>query len=268
MTEQNLRENDFWQSLKVQLRVIEALVMREVLTRYGRENLGFLWLFFEPILFCAAVALSWTLIRDKGAHTELSVPAFALTGYCSVLLWRHAANRCSAAVAPNMNLLFHRNVRVIDLYLSRLILEILSVTTAFLVLTLLFAALGFCELPRYPIYAIQGWLLLIFFSIGLGLVVGCLSAHYEGFARFWQVSIFVFFPLSGAIFMVDWLPTAVRDAVLWVPTVHATELLRHGFYGDAVQTWEQPGYLAFCGLGLLLAGLALVRIHDRRIMPE
>ena len=31
-------------SATIQLRVIHALVMREVLTRYGRHNIGFLWL--------------------------------------------------------------------------------------------------------------------------------------------------------------------------------------------------------------------------------
>ena len=32
-------------SLRVQRRVIGALFMREALTRYGRHNIGFLWLF-------------------------------------------------------------------------------------------------------------------------------------------------------------------------------------------------------------------------------
>ena len=33
----------FMDSLKVQLRILWALFMREVLTRYGRHNIGFLW---------------------------------------------------------------------------------------------------------------------------------------------------------------------------------------------------------------------------------
>ena len=32
-------------SWRIQRRVIWALVMREILTRYGRHNIGFLWLF-------------------------------------------------------------------------------------------------------------------------------------------------------------------------------------------------------------------------------
>ena len=32
------------------LQVVWALILREILTRYGRHNIGFLWLFVEPML--------------------------------------------------------------------------------------------------------------------------------------------------------------------------------------------------------------------------
>lgn len=32
-------------SFQIQLRVVGALLMREILTRYGRHNIGFLWVF-------------------------------------------------------------------------------------------------------------------------------------------------------------------------------------------------------------------------------
>jgi len=41
----------FLQSLGIQRRVLYALTMREVITRFGRENLGVLWLVGEPMLF-------------------------------------------------------------------------------------------------------------------------------------------------------------------------------------------------------------------------
>jgi capsular polysaccharide transport system permease protein len=35
--------NDLWRSLVIQARVVGALVMREIITRYGRHNIGFMW---------------------------------------------------------------------------------------------------------------------------------------------------------------------------------------------------------------------------------
>ena len=42
------RLSDAW---RVERRVIWALMLREMMTRYGRHNIGFLWLFAEPMLF-------------------------------------------------------------------------------------------------------------------------------------------------------------------------------------------------------------------------
>lgn len=41
----------------LQVRVIGALLMREIHTRYGRESIGHLWVIGEPMLFCVGVAI-------------------------------------------------------------------------------------------------------------------------------------------------------------------------------------------------------------------
>ena len=46
--------------------------------------------------------------------------------------------------------------------------------------------------------------------------------------------------ISGVFFMVDWLPASVRELILWVPMVHGNEMVRHGFFGSVVTTYENP----------------------------
>ena len=43
-------------ALGVQMNVIGALIMRELHTRFGRDNIGYLWVFAEPMLLAIAVA--------------------------------------------------------------------------------------------------------------------------------------------------------------------------------------------------------------------
>jgi len=51
-------------SFRIQLRVIGALLMRDVLTRFGRHNIGFMWMFVEPmILYCLSVNVQ---IAERG----------------------------------------------------------------------------------------------------------------------------------------------------------------------------------------------------------
>ncbi|OSI13639.1 sugar ABC transporter permease, partial [Neisseria dumasiana] len=52
-----LHETTFWESLAIQKRVVGALLMREIITRYGRNNIGFLWLFVEPLLMTVLIVM-------------------------------------------------------------------------------------------------------------------------------------------------------------------------------------------------------------------
>ncbi|MEG2974628.1 MAG: capsule polysaccharide export ABC transporter permease, partial [Comamonas sp.] len=101
--------------------------MREVLTRFGRHNIGFLWLFVEPMLFTLGVTTLWTL-ADMAHGSSLPIVAFALTGYSSVLLWRNMPSRCIGAVGPNLALMYHRHVKVVDIFAARLLLEVAGAT--------------------------------------------------------------------------------------------------------------------------------------------
>ena len=55
------------QSFVIQMRVIWALTIRELMTRYGRHNIGFLWLFVEPMMFTVGVTALWFLIGANHA---------------------------------------------------------------------------------------------------------------------------------------------------------------------------------------------------------
>ena len=262
-----LPETPFRHSLAIQMRVIGALIMREVITRYGRHNIGFLWLFLEPMLFTLGITTLWTLI--KATHgTNLPITAFAVTGYSTLLLWRNCSNRAVKAIEVNLALMYHRNVRVFDLLAARLILEIVGATGSVIVLTTVFTALGWMDAPADILTAIIGWVLLAWFAFALSLIVGAVSERSEVVERVWHVITYLMFPLSGAAFMVNWLPTAWQGLILWVPMVHGTEMLRHGYFGSAVHTHEDPFYLIVVNSVMLLLGLALIRETGRRVEPE
>lgn len=55
-------------ALQSHSRVVGALMMRELITRFGRDGLGFLWLVGEPLLFCLGVLGLWALIRPEYEH--------------------------------------------------------------------------------------------------------------------------------------------------------------------------------------------------------
>lgn len=261
------QSRSFLHSLNIQTRVTHALLMREVITRYGRHNIGFLWLFLEPMLFTMGITIIWTLSNLKH-EANIPITAFAVTGYSSILLWRNCSGRVIKAIEANLSLMHHRNVRVLDIFSSRIILEISGATTSMIALTILFTTLGWMSLPADILTTIEGWLLLAWFAFSLGLVIGSISEMSEIIERIWHIFTYLMFPLSGAGFMVDWFPKSAQEFLLWIPMVHGTEMIRHGFFGNTVPTHEDPVYLILFNTSLTLIGLALVKETGQRVEPE
>lgn len=254
-------------SFAIQRRVIWALVLREILTRYGRHNIGFLWLFVEPMLFTLGVTALWTAAQATHG-SDLPIVAFAITGYSSVLLWRNMPFRCIAALTPNLSLLYHRNVRPIDIYVARLLLEAAGVTMSFVFLTIFFGFIGWLEMPEDTLKIAAAWAMLAWFGVGMALFLGALSETSELIEKLWHPLSYILFPLSGAAFLVDALPRAAQDVVLWLPMVHGVEFLREGYFGSQITAHYDLTYMALVNSALTILGLAKLSAVSRSVVPE
>jgi ABC-type polysaccharide/polyol phosphate export permease len=251
----------------IQGRVIGALLMREILTRYGRHNIGFLWLFVEPMLFTLGVTALWTITR--AAHgNAIPITAFALTGYSTVLLWRNMPGRCISAVEPNRSLLYHRHVRLLDILASRLLLEFGGATISFLVLSLLFIALGMIDPPEDLLTVIAGWSVLALFGAALALMLGGLAINNEIIEKLWHPVSYLTFPLSGAAYMVDALPRGVQPLALTLPMVNCVEMLRDGYFGRQAHAHYDMGYVLAVTVVMLAFALVTLRLKSRTIAVD
>ena len=257
----------FRSPFRIQLHVLWALILREIMTRYGRHNIGFLWLFVEPMLFTLGVTALWTL---TGLHhgSDLPITAFALTGYSAVLLWRNMPGRCVGALAPNSVLMYHRNVKVIDIFLSRLLLEAAGATMSFSILGILFIAIDWVPFPEDVLKILEGWLLTAWFGASLAILLGAWSEQAEMVEKVWHPTAYLLFPLSGAAFLVDSLPPQAQKAILWLPMVHGTEMIRDGFFGSKIRAHYDASYMILVCMVLSLMALALERKTSRTYTVE
>lgn len=252
----------FAQSLSIQKRVIGALLRREMLTRYGRNNIGFLWLFVEPMLFTLVMTAIWS-VRRTGM--DIPVAAFAITGYPVAMIWRNCVSRGKKAITPNSTLLYHRNVRVLDIFASRVILEIAGAVASFSFLVVLFIYLDWIMPPEDLLKILYGLLFMSWFGAALALVIGAAAERSEVVDRLWAPFSFFLFISSGVFFLVDWLPPIAQKYILWLPMVHGIELVRDGYFGRLFHAHYDIAYLFFWCLFLSFAGLALVRSAGRRV---
>jgi ABC-2 type transport system permease protein/capsular polysaccharide transport system permease protein len=176
--------------------------------------------------------------------------------------------RCIGAIEPNLALMYHRNVRVIDVFLARLLLEAGGATISFIALSLFYIYIGWLEPPEDILTIVEGWLLLGWFGAALAMLMGALAEKSELVERLWHPASYIMFPLSGAAFMVDALPPAVRDYALYVPMVNGVELVREGYFGNHIRVhYDLPYLVGFC-IALSVLALTQVAVVNQEITPE
>ena len=262
-------QTTFLNSLKVQIRVIKALSKRDILSRFGREGLGFLWIILEPAMFTVGVAVLFTFFMShEGRNSNIPVAAFALTGYSTIMLWRGMTGRLLGAVKSNKGLLYHRNVKVIDLCFSRALIETVACGTSLVFVTFIFLSLGIISVPDDPLKAFFGFFFYAWFSFNIACIFAYAFSVSEVVERISHVALYLAIPLMGGFYMVSWMPDNVQQFLLMSPLVNAIELLREGFFGTNSGAQYSISYLIEVNLPLTLLGLILLRKIKRQLIDS
>lgn len=248
---------DFCRSLGIQKHVVGALIMRELYTRFGRENLGFLWIVGEPLMFCVGVSVMWSAIHS--AEHGIGIVAFVITGYNPLTLWRHCVNRSLKAFESNGSLLFHRQVTTLDIITARLCTEFYGSTVSFILTAGGAMMLGLMKPPQDIGLVYMGWFFVMFFSASCALLFAGLSEMNEVLEKVMPVTTYLAIPLSGAFVMVDWVPANFQKYLLLSPSVNAVEMIRGGLFGPTCRPHYDMVFTAWTSALLLLAGIYAVR---------
>ncbi len=255
------------EGLRIQTRVIGALMMRELHTRYGRENIGYLWLILEPLFLATAVGLIHARAPNHFGGDIKPVPA-ALIGYCNFMTFRSMLSRAEGALESNVSLFYHRTITPFDVLLARGLLEQAGTLLAFCVLMGLAVATGIANLPERPLIYGLGVLAMFLLSWGFSMVVCAITHERRSLGRIIHPIIYVLMPLSGAFFTMHALPRQVRDILLTIPLAHCYEIMRYGWFKSAKSFYIDLAYLSAWILGLILLGLLLLSVARKRIqMP-
>lgn len=248
-------------------RIVWALLLRELSTRYGRDDIGFLWLIAEPLIFAGAVSIMWSIIKPPFEHGIRIVP-FVVTGYMPLILIRQTAGYIVNAVKSNQALLYHRQISPLHLFVARFGVEFVGVSLSFIVIVLVMIMLGLMNSPLNILLVFGGWFLLGWIAFGIATIMGALSEIYDFVERFVQVITYIVIPLSGSFYMAAWIAPQFRRWVMVLPFIHCVEMIRGGFFGEFVKTYFDIPYVMAWGAGLTLLGLALVQFVRGRVEVE
>lgn len=251
----------------IQTRVIGALLIRELITRFGRENIGFLWVMVEPLLFAVLVGLVWYFMKGPEEH-GISVVAFVVTGYIPMVLFRNSVNRALGCLKGNAGLMYHRQVTIFDLVFVRVFIEFVGHVLAYLFIGTVLMWLGIFPVPSDIFLILVGFSYYFFFTLAITTIVAPLSEVSELLEKIMPVTTYLMIPFSGTFNMMSWLSPAVREVILYSPPANAMEMMRAGVFGDLVTPYYTYLYpLKFSAIALLL-GLILCRMVRKTLVVE
>ncbi len=253
----------FLKALTIQWRVVGALIMRELHTRYGRDNIGYLWLIGEPLMLGGVIAV---LHQSGAGHGGGVSPAvFAMVGYTVFILFRSTVNRSEGAIDSNVPLLYHRMVTVLDFTIARGFLELAGTIIAFLILFSFCWLIGIADLPPRPLVLLAGIGYVFWISFGVSMIITGGTYHRKLAERFVHPFTYFQIPFSAAFFEMKSVPEPFRSYLLFSPLPHAFEIVRFGAFEDMSTEYFDLRYLTGVCLVLTLLGLIAMKSVKHRV---
>jgi capsular polysaccharide transport system permease protein len=255
------------QGWNIQVRVIGALMIRELTTRFGRENIGFLWIMVEPLLFAVLVGVLWRVMKGP-FEFGIDIVAFTVSGYIPLVLFRSSVNRGVKTFTANGGLLYHRQVTILDLLLVRFLIELIGHMMAYLFIGLVLGVFGIFPVPYDLGFMLLGGFYFALFSFAVMLVVAPLSEFSETVEKVVPITTYLMVPFSGAFFLVSSLAPEAARIALYSPPVHGMEMMRYGLFGPSIDPrFDYVSPLIFC-IPCMVLGLLLCRLVRKRLVIE
>jgi len=250
--------------LRVQGNVIGALLMRELHTRYGRDNVGYLWMFLEPMTLASAVSL---LHAGSKSHygSDIRMVPFAMLGYSIFIMLRGMVGRAEGALESNTPLLYHRSVTIFDMLFSRALLEGAGTFVTYIVLMTFAVIFDLSDPPARLLDIIIGVGLMFWFSFGIAMVICALTHENRLAGRLVHPVLYITMPLSGAFFQLSWIPEPYQGWLWWSPLMQIFEELRYGQFDSATNKFVSLPYIVSWCLLLTYAGLVSIKIVRRHV---
>ncbi|MEL7466002.1 MAG: ABC transporter permease [Pseudomonadota bacterium] len=248
----------------VGLRVLAALILREMMTRYGRSAGGYIWALIEPVAFIIIFSAIFSSIAHDPPLGE-NFPLFFATGVVTFAFYRDVQEVVSGSFTFNKQLFTYPQVTVLYAVAARLLLQLL---TLFATSTIIMV--GIILIFDIRVNVDLGLILLGIFSATLsGLAVGLVNCIafvvWPTWQRFFNIFNRPLFLISGVFFIPENLPPEIRDIITLNPIAHQIGLVRSGFYATYDPDYISYVYLFGSAIVVSVAGLALLLKYEGRL---
>lgn len=255
-----------FEGIKVQKRVVWALMLRETKTLFGKHKLGYLWAVINASF---QVGVFWVIREVAGFYPPhgMSTPVFLLCGFIPWFIFNNGVSDGMSAIWANRSLLTYPQVFPLDPLIARILLQSAMQTLVFVILLGSAWGMGYPAAIVNPHALFVALLLALMLGFGGASICSALNLMWPTTSQIVPMLIRVLFFTSGLFFSVVDLPMAAQKILTYNPLTHMIEYMRSGFSSGYGEHYISLPYAFGFALLLLVVGLLLER-YSRRYLDR
>ena len=246
--------------------MIRSLVRRDLVGRYKKSFLGFLWTFVDPLMQLIVYTFVFTVIMPVS-----NIEHFYLHLFVALIPW----NFYSSCLAGGCMCIINQQDMVKKIYFPREILPISYVTSQFVNMALsfivVFAVLLISGTGINPVVIwciIPVMLIQYMLCIGVTLLTSAITVYFRDLQQILSVVTLALMYASPVIYSVDMVPESIRAQYMFNPMSALIVSYRDILY---YKRFPDGRYLLQAGITsliVLLAGYFAFNNMERRFVEE
>lgn len=249
------------------MRIVAALMLREMATTYGKSAGGYVWAIVEPVLGIALLAILFSFaLRNPALGTNF--PLFYASGFLPFIMFNDMANKIAASIRFSRPFLAYPSVTFVDAMIARTLLNFLTHSCVIGIVLwgihILFSLP--VELKMGPL--ISALLMVTILALGIGTVNCYLITAFPIWERAWGIITRPLFLISGIFFTYDQMPPIAQEVLWYNPLIHCIGMMRRAIYPTYTGSYISVGYVVFLSVILLFFGLLLLLRNYRDLMER
>ena len=231
------------QMVRSHISVIISLMLRDIKTRSGATYFGFLFGTIVPLGHIFVLLIVYAALGRR-APIGTDVTLYLTTAILPFVVWSYTHQKISLALSQNYSLTLFPIVKLHDIIIARIMVEILNSTMIVLITAVIlisyfgdifiFDTTGFC------------FALILACALGMstGFVFGFISLMYPIVAIISMLLIPIYWMTSGTFFIPAALPPGLLYIVSFFPLSHIVDFARTKFYSAYLSDYPSLSYVA------------------------
>lgn len=241
------------EKLRMQGRIVGAVLLQDMRTRFGRSYLSYLIAIAWPLCHILFIMGAYMLVNSLAPVGD-DPAVFLATGMLPYILCLYPARQLALALTQNRQLLNIPILRPIHLIAARIVLELTTAALVCIIFYVVLVSSGVDIWPSNVQTAVEALCATLFLAVGLGALNVVLVGLLGQFALIGFILVMVgLYVTSGVYLPMRMVPEPTRSIMTYNPLAHLVEWMRSAYFAsydaDAI---GKTYVIGIAGVALLL----------------